>query len=382
MLCSAGTIPNRTPTTADTATANAATRRSRRTSSSRGRFSGARASSPSTPHFAMTRPRTPPAVASTRLSVSSCVTRRARPAPSAVRTASSRRRPAPRASSSPATLAQAIKQDEPHGAQEHQQRRSHVADQRVLIRPGDGALASVGLRKFATEALRDGSEFAVGLTDRNVGMESCEALEVLHLSIRGDVAFDRNRRRRDLLRREHPKVRLVGMDERLRHHPEDGRRNAVQPDRPASDARIGPEVLAPDLLREDGNARPGRRIGLLGIGSSDECRQTKHVEERAGRFHGREPHGFGGTGEVNDLLSIAGERGEALGAAVVEIVSSRERTGGAARALPRHADDGLRIGVGQRPQQDAVDDGKNGRRAADADCQGQQRHDGEARRAA
>ncbi len=238
----------------------------------------------------MMSPTSPPTPARTRLSERSCPTSRRRPGAEGV--AHGQLAAAARASREQQArdVRARDEQDEPDGAQKHQQRRSHVADQRVLVRPGDGALASVGLRKFASEALRDGPEFAVGLTDRDVWLESCDALEVLHLSIRGDVAFDRNRRRRDVLRREHPKVRLVGMDERLRHHPEDDRRNAVQPDRPASDPGIGPEVLPPDLLREDGDARPGSRIGLLGIGSSDECRQTKHVEERAGRLHGREPH--------------------------------------------------------------------------------------------
>src|ERR1035438_4877724 len=61
------------------------------------------------PHLANSRPRTAPTAASTMLSVSSWRNRRCRPAPRAVRTATSRQRPAARANCRLATLAQAIK---------------------------------------------------------------------------------------------------------------------------------------------------------------------------------------------------------------------------------------------------------------------------------
>jgi hypothetical protein len=58
-------------------------------------------------------PPVPPAIASTALSVSDWRTRRLRLAPRAARVANSRRRDASRASSSPATLAQAISRNRP-----------------------------------------------------------------------------------------------------------------------------------------------------------------------------------------------------------------------------------------------------------------------------
>ena len=60
------------------------------------------------PHAATSNPATPPASATTRLSVSICCTTRERVAPTARRTDSSFWRPAARASSSVATFAQAI----------------------------------------------------------------------------------------------------------------------------------------------------------------------------------------------------------------------------------------------------------------------------------
>src|SRR5581483_9146601 len=89
------------------------TRASSRTSSSRGRSPGPSASSASTPHAASNTPQTPPATASSRLSVSNCRMTRQRPAPSATRTAISRRRTAPRASSRPATLTHATASTQP-----------------------------------------------------------------------------------------------------------------------------------------------------------------------------------------------------------------------------------------------------------------------------
>ena len=84
------------------------TAKSSRTSAIRGALAGAIATSPSTAHQPRTRPATPPSTASSRLSVSSCRTRRPLPAPSATRTASSRPRPEALAITRFAMFAQAI----------------------------------------------------------------------------------------------------------------------------------------------------------------------------------------------------------------------------------------------------------------------------------
>ena len=101
-------MPNSTPVTTDTSRVNASTGRSTDTSPVREVKRDTNVVSMPTVAIANTTPTTPPAVASSVLSVSSCLISRPRPAPSAARRASSRSRPSIRASVRLATLAQAI----------------------------------------------------------------------------------------------------------------------------------------------------------------------------------------------------------------------------------------------------------------------------------
>ena len=126
----AATAPGRTarrpPAWPQTQTARRASRASRRPAAAGS--PAPRRSAAATPNTRRAGRPTPPATASTRLSVSSCRISRPRPAPSAVRTAISRRRAAPRATSSPATFAQAISSTNPTAPSTHQQRGAHVRD--------------------------------------------------------------------------------------------------------------------------------------------------------------------------------------------------------------------------------------------------------------
>ena len=95
------------------ASANPSATGSTRACSSRGTPGGLAATTPVMNHCASTRPAAAAVSASTVLSVSSWRTMRPRPAPSAVRTAISRPRAAPRASSRFATLPHAIRSTSP-----------------------------------------------------------------------------------------------------------------------------------------------------------------------------------------------------------------------------------------------------------------------------
>ena len=96
------------PHASDTATVNAAMRRSRPGDTKLGNVTGLCAISTATDARARSRPIAAPMSVSTQPSVISCRSSRARPAPSAVRTAISRRRASDRAISRLATFAQAI----------------------------------------------------------------------------------------------------------------------------------------------------------------------------------------------------------------------------------------------------------------------------------
>ena len=111
--CSAGARPKATPVASVSSAANANTVASRPTSLTRGAFDGASETSPPTAQTPNTSPTAPPRPARSTLSVSSCRTTRARVAPSATRTASSRPRAEPRASSRFAMFAHAIRSTKP-----------------------------------------------------------------------------------------------------------------------------------------------------------------------------------------------------------------------------------------------------------------------------
>ena len=109
----AGTSPKSRPVTIERPRVNASTGRSTLMCCSRGNISGTTPRRARTLQTASSRPSEPPAMASTRLSVSNWRTMRLRPAPSATRTAISFSRVAARASSRLARLAQAINSSRP-----------------------------------------------------------------------------------------------------------------------------------------------------------------------------------------------------------------------------------------------------------------------------
>ena len=121
---SAGTVPNTIAVTAVIATVNTRTEASMRISAIRGRFAGI--DRPQDDESGLREaggPTRPPAAASTRLSVTSCRTRRSPRAPSAARSAISCCRAVDRASSRCATLAQAMSSTNADRADECEERR-------------------------------------------------------------------------------------------------------------------------------------------------------------------------------------------------------------------------------------------------------------------
>ena len=107
-------------------------------------------SSPSAP----AAPASVPAAASSRLSISICRTRRAREAPSAARTAISRAAPVARASSSPATFRHAVSSTSADGTEQHEQRRTVVAEHVVQQRHRPRQPAGVGALELGAEPCR------------------------------------------------------------------------------------------------------------------------------------------------------------------------------------------------------------------------------------
>ena len=128
--CHAGAMPKSSPVAIVRASANSRTVRSTRTSGTGSRFAGITELMASTPHSAASNPTAPPMTESTRLSMSSCCSSRARLAPIAVRTAISFCRDAARASSRFATFAGRDQQHAADGARAARPARSAAAGSR------------------------------------------------------------------------------------------------------------------------------------------------------------------------------------------------------------------------------------------------------------
>jgi len=74
---------------------------------------------------------------------------------------------------------------------------------------------------------------------------------------------------------------------------------------------------------------------------------------------------------------VLGE-GEEQGWGQEQAVAKARQSGGS-RRLERKSDQPIRLGIGERLQEDAVDDAEDGRIGADADLQGKKNGDGAAR---
>ena len=147
---STGHSPQIAPVTHDSTAANPSTQPSIAMPAARGSVVPASATKVLSAHCASMSPSAPPTIASTMLSIVSCRVRSHRVAPSADRTASSRRRASPAASSRLATFARRDQQHQRHRAHQHPQRLLDVADDGAVVRPDVDAVVVLELRRRAS----------------------------------------------------------------------------------------------------------------------------------------------------------------------------------------------------------------------------------------
>ena len=144
---------------------------------------------------------------------------RPRPAPSAVRTAISRARAAPRASSRLATLPQAINSTSPTAASSIEQSLSHIADELFHERRRPEADGLIVFREIVAEPQGHGVQLRLDLLARHAGRQAAVHVEVMLVVHRPLHGRERDRR---------PQLLAVGGQiERLRHHADDRVRRAV-----------------------------------------------------------------------------------------------------------------------------------------------------------
>ena len=130
------------------------------------------------PQKARTAPSSAAMSARETLSVSSCRTRRPAPAPSALRTASSRWRAMPLASTRLPTLRAPDQQHEHAGPEEHEERRAHGSDRHVLERHDVHAPAFIRVGERLLQPRGDRVELLLGGGGRHAGFQASDSADV------------------------------------------------------------------------------------------------------------------------------------------------------------------------------------------------------------
>ena len=300
----------------------------------------------------------------------SCRTRRARPAPSATRIASSRSRDVARASSRLGEVHGGDDEHESHRAEEHEQGGSHLSDDRVAQR-SDRRRSEVSIiLVLGGESARDRVHLRVRLPDGDAGLHPRDDVHDSHR------ANARNRLIRDR------RIRDVHLDrgrrkaEAGRHHADDLVRLAAERDAPPDDGCRSAELALPEIVAEHDQlvVRAAHHL-FVARNAADFRRDAERVPEPRRDERGGDALRLADAGEVGAAhpldVEVAADVGEhsTPRAPVIE-VHRGDRSGIGCSLhdldLP-HADELLGIRKGERFEQDAVDDAED--RAVRADPQ-------------
>ena len=274
-------------------------------------------------------------------------------------------------------------QHETDGAEQHQERGADAADDLVAQRLQPDGAPRVGLWKVPRLPLGECLELGARRREARARLQAGEDLEVVHVPLGEQVARHVERRRGHDERREHPDARVLGIVEGSRHDAEDRVRHAVDLDPAADDRRVACQLALPDALADDDQRLCGAAVGRGRERPAHERRHREDVEVVGRDARGR--HALRLASRHRDRRRIApvtGHRRQRLALPIdVEEVGRREAAVRIRAAAARQPDDRPAVGVGQRPQQNAVDDAEDGRVGADAEREGQDRDDRKCRRA-
>ena len=315
--CSAGPSPKSAVVAQTTSAAKASAGRSNCTASSRGRFAGASAFSASMPHTASTSPSTPPAAASTRLSVSRYDSSRA--LSRAERRAHGHLVP-PRGAADEQQVRDVGARDEQHHrdrAEDHEEREPHVADGAIVQRLHHHGDVGVVGRIFALQSRRQRGHLLLRGLGRCAVGEMPDAVEV-HAAASALCVVGPNRR---------PQPCAVREVETARSDADNRPRRAVDLDGLRQDVRTPAQPLLPVAVADHHRARTARTIFVGREPPADDRRQSENVEEV--RRHVAGAHHVGFVLRADDGAAGAEERhrlDRLRGALEIEEVQVRDRS--------------------------------------------------------
>jgi hypothetical protein len=255
-------------------------------------------------------------------------------------------------------------QDEDDRAQQHPQRRSHVADDHLLHRlDAEAALAAERVRKRLAELGGGLLQLRVGGGERDAWLQAAggEKEVPLHDTVRIDLKGQPDVGRAGL--------RLDGFRVERAQHADHFVRLAVQRQLAADDGGIGAKAPPPEPVTQHGNTPAVRQI--LGGSKGPPCRhrRSEQPEEVRADVSGRDLFrvAFSQVDHAEPECRHVLDDGR-LPAPIVELGWRRSLSNSLRRGIDEH-DEAARIRVGERPQQDGVHDREDRRVRADAERQ-------------
>ena len=166
-----------------------------------------------------------------------------------------------------------------------------------------------------------------------------------------------------------------------RHHADDRGGSAADAHRPSEDAGIAAEAPLPGALAEDDDVGLPRHLFFLGEAAPKHgihLEEFERVPRDRGIRHALGPLRACERGGAGRVCGDAFEDRVLL--APIQEVGGRDRKASVLRHHFVHADQTIRIRVGQWLQEHPVDDAEDDARCADPERERQHCHDGEARR--
>ena len=267
-------------------------------------------------------------------------------------------------------------QHEGDGAEQDEQGLLNIAEELVVQRGHfDGAtLVRLGIRRF--ETFGDAIEFGLRMGLRDSGFEAGEGSETAVAAF-GEVLGGASHPERD------PSFRLVrNSAEPGRHDANDGPGAAIELHGASDDGGVRTEASLPQAVAQDDDGVALRHFVLFRKeGPPKGGAHSKQVEVRLGDNLRPDALGFIDTGERHGAGIERGHglEGAALGAPI-EVIGKGGAAAldlGALHVAPEFHQS-RRFGIGQRAENDGIDDAEDRRVGADPECQGERGDDSEA----
>ena len=356
---------------ADTSSANTSTGRLSAISDSSGIVSGGTSERiAGSPAYASSVPSAPAASERMRLSVSSCRTRRPRPAPSAARTVISRCRARGPRQQQIRDVRAGDQQQQADRAEQHPDVAGDPARERLLEgQQADAPLIRELGRLPLLQVRDDRRQIRFGLRIGHARLQPSEQVDVAH-AFDDPAALERDR---------HVDVRAAP-HEALRHDADHGAHGVVQPKLAAEHVRVAAELALPEsIAQHHDRLRAGARI----VGRRrppDERRHAHHVERVERAVVAAQPLRIAVAGPQH----VADGRGDDPledGVSLGDLDELIDRIAGPESALRRvrHPDahQVVDVLIGKRIEDDGVEHAVDGRRGHDAERQGHDRQKGE-----